>query len=82
MFSSELCEKFKNTYFEEHLRTTASLYCLRRYLRKLKVKKQWVLLEVYIYYSEAATGIVCFVRGVLKNFVTFTEKQLRQSLFF
>ena len=25
MFSSEICEIFKNTYFEEHLRTSASL---------------------------------------------------------
>ena len=24
MFSCEICESFKNTYFEEHLRTTAS----------------------------------------------------------
>ena len=25
MFSSEYCEIFKNTYFEQHLRTAASL---------------------------------------------------------
>ena len=25
MFSSEICEIFKNTYFEEHLRTTTSI---------------------------------------------------------
>ena len=24
MFSCEICESFENTYFEEHLRTTAS----------------------------------------------------------
>ena len=25
MFSSEICEIFRNTYFEEHLRMTASI---------------------------------------------------------
>ena len=26
MFSNEICEIFKNTYFEEHLRKTASIF--------------------------------------------------------
>ena len=31
VFSSEICEIFKNTYFEEHLRTTASGACYSEY---------------------------------------------------
>ena len=31
MFSSEICESFKNTYFEEHLQTTASKNLLHEF---------------------------------------------------
>ena len=31
MFCCEVCEIFTNTYFEEHLRTTASIFILRFY---------------------------------------------------
>ena len=31
MFSSEICESFKNTYFEEHLQTTASKNLLNEF---------------------------------------------------
>ena len=31
VFSCEICEIFKNTYFEEHQRTTASLFILNVY---------------------------------------------------
>ena len=33
MFSCEICEIFKNTYFEEHLRTTASDILVKRVLK-------------------------------------------------
>ena len=31
MFSYEICEIFKNIYFEEHLRRTASIYFTSKY---------------------------------------------------
>ena len=40
MFSSEYCEIFKNTYFEEHLRTAASYHIISRNKhRKIQVKE-------------------------------------------
>ena len=35
MLSHEICEIFKNTYFEEHLRKTASICFTSKYFNKL-----------------------------------------------
>ena len=34
MFSYEVCEIFKNTYFEEHLQKTASICITSKYYNK------------------------------------------------
>ena len=39
VFSYEHCEIFKNTYFEEHLRTAASRYISKKKKLRLKTKK-------------------------------------------
>ena len=33
MFSCEFCESFKNTFFTEHLRVTAFVYCVMKLVR-------------------------------------------------
>ena len=40
MFSFEICEVLKNTYFEEHLRTTASgvCFCYNKLEAMIKLK--------------------------------------------
>ena len=40
MFSCEYCEIFKNNYFEEHSRTTASYFMKKN-------KKKFELMEIY-----------------------------------
>ena len=60
MFSSEIGENFKNTYFEEHLPTDASINEKQQETHALFGKKneshivnlsreQWVLPEIYSY---------------------------------
>ena len=39
MFSCEICEIFKNTYFEEHLPTDASINEIQQETRALSGKK-------------------------------------------
>ena len=45
VFSCEICEIFKNTYFEEHLRTAASVNFLSDFFMSLKAAP-------YICYSQ------------------------------
>ena len=40
LFGSEYCEIFKTSYFEEHLRTTASENVFMK-LRKIKIQKEF-----------------------------------------
>ena len=53
MFSCEYCKLFKNTYFKEHLRTTASCLMKKNRHTQMKTKqlKQKKIKSVEIYES-------------------------------
>ena len=53
MFSCDYCEIFKNAYFEEHLRTTASYFLKKNSQTQMKTKqlKQKKIKSMEIYES-------------------------------
>ena len=66
MFSFEICKNFKNTYFEQHLRTTASVFQL----------------ALLCFHFQKQSPEVSVRKGTLRNFKKFTGKHLCQSLCF
>ena len=82
MFSCEYCEIFKNTYFEERLRTPASVL-------RIEVRNKYVTLNFLATSLKVVSATLrgshqrCSVRiRVVTNFAKFTGKQLCQILFF
>ena len=63
MFSWEICEIFKNTYFEEHLRTTASNDSQKRMQNGKSIENDELTKEFYetfwnhINHKKAETGV-------------------------
>ena len=75
MFSREYCKIFRNTNFEEHLQTAASVVTytsLALKIYQLEKKRS----------NRSSLSKVFCKKGVLKNFTKFTGKHLCQSLFF
>ena len=64
MLSHEICEIFKNTYFEEHLRKIASVCFTSKYYNKL-----WCEFEL----DETSTG--CNVSIFLNVTILFNQMQ-------
>ena len=75
----EICEIFKNTYFEKHLRTTASKLLFRE-------KPHWLNKMRFIdiantFHKDRSSRPKLFCKNVVfKKFTKFTIKQLCQSL--
>ena len=73
------CEIFKNTYFEEHLRTTASKLLFRE-------KPHWLNKMRFIdiantFHKDRSSRLRLFCKNVVfKKFTKFTIKQLCRSL--
>ena len=89
MFSCEICEFFKSTYVEEHLRTTTSTYTQKNFRSMFPFYIPWKHQKTryFFIFSEAiiekeAVVQRYSVKNVLKNFAKFTGKHLCQSLFF
>ena len=56
MFSCEFCEIFKNTFFMEHLRTTASYYWMPLF-NQLYLEKFQVLHQKFLEIHNKTTGM-------------------------
>ena len=82
MLSCEICKIFKNTYLEEHLRTTASV-CSEN-LGKILVRNNYEnpTLAGNNFTDKNSRPEVFCKEGLLRNFTKFAGKQLCQSLVF
>ena len=78
-FFWDICEIFKNTYFEKHLRTTASKLLFRE-------KPHWLNKMRFIdiantFHKDRSSRLRLFCKNVVfKKFTKFTIKQLCRSL--
>ena len=84
MFSKEICGVFKNTYFEEHLRTTAPKNFLWNSLN-FKVSQYGYITEnewTHLTHIRSSRPELYCKKRVLRNFAKFTGKHLCKSIFF
>ena len=82
MFSCEYCEIFKDTYFKEHLQTSASIYISNTQDGKYETKSDCSQLLSYSGVLEAVLfSQVYYKNPILKNMEKFTCKHLCRSRF-
>ena len=85
MFSCEFDENFKNTYFEEHLWNATSVqlrinYPLNDSEKVWDGKEGRNFFESLCFVKKQPPEVFFLRKGVIRNFATFTEKHLCQSL--
>ena len=76
VFSCKVCETFKNTYFEEHLRTTAFVFLQCSRLTKIKNSK---IMESLIHVTQFGNSLYLIFKSIHLMYVRTVAAFQRRS---